>query len=85
MQFKSITLRDAVTGPNSQPGLLNRSRDFVSGADLTISRDGDVYVLTGPSQVVEVPSALVLFAVRFPAVVADNIETLAQGKRKRNG
>ncbi len=94
MQFKSISLREAVTPPNGPTGLLGRKKEFVASAELTITREGDSYVLTGTDgRVVEIPSAVVLFAVRFsdvvgerPAGVADNLSAVSTKQRsKRNG
>ncbi len=69
-QFRSITLREAVTSPNGPSGLLHRTKEFAASAELTITREGDTYVLTGTDgRAVEIPSAVVLCAVRFSAVL----------------
>ncbi len=71
-----------MTPPDVQEkSLLDRVKDFRASDDLTITRDGDCYILQGKTRSLEIPAGVVLFAVRS-GEVADNLGALA-GKRVR--
>ncbi len=81
MNYSKLCLRDAVSHPDGKDTLLERTKEFVSGSDLSITREGDVFIVTGKTRSLEIPAGVVLFAVREGAV-ADNLGALA-GKRGR--
>ncbi len=59
---------------------MDRVKEFHAGSDLSITREGDVFIVTGKTRSLEIPAGVVLFAVR-EGVVADNLGTLVGKKR----
>ncbi len=64
--YSRLSLREPVIHPDGKETLLDRVKDFHASDELTITRDGDTYIVTGKTRSLEVPAGVVLFAVRTP-------------------
>ena len=64
--YSKLCLREPVASPDGKDSLLDRVKEFHAGSDLSITREGDTYIVTGKTRSLEVPAGVVLFAVRTP-------------------